>query len=300
MTMILTEAQMAYARQCATQIATGLKLAEVENKAIEISQQQRSVEANYVAAQEAADQASDRAKEVRSKIAERESAILAGITNGASHLVEQATELRGMIKSREETLLSEQKADVETWKQAVKDREDELQKATVEETVPVDPANPDGERKPKHTNQNQRNAAFTAAKKSDDQLASLKESLKNAEAGVKAGVTDDEQINTWRQTLKGIESTKVDLTTASARALALKQHGANDEELTLLRAELANVEAAEKQSAGVARQWKTEYNALTRDYHLTVARLQLKAAIVANLGGFELHPQPAAPAAPVG
>jgi hypothetical protein len=191
---------------------------------------------------------------------------------------ERVAEVKSAVKLRESELLNEAMGasqvvgqQIEAVKDTIKAREAEIMQEIEGETIqdPKKPDDPDA-RIGRYMTSTGRKTEHGVRKSNDEKLAQLKKQLKE------------------------LESQKVEPASAAEKNRIIAQAAAGDAELQGLKGELAAEEARMAEAQIAANKAKAAFNALQREYHLTLRRLDLRAATMRALAGFELDvPAPA-------
>lgn len=290
--MIVTEEQLAAARQSHVRLEGAYQVAELVNRAQNVLATQRQVEADYLADRNAEEEAQNLVKESLAAIAAREGEILAHVLAGAAAAKEGIATLRAQLKEAEAKSEVDAKARGVEAEALLKTMEEEAQAAILNEQVEKDGA--PGIMVARYTNQNMRNAAFTAWKKENAAYLALKDEAK----ALKKGGTFTPPADLVAR-LAELEAAPTEPKTAAERNALLARHAAGDPELDGLKAQLAGRQHAAAEAQVKANGSRVAYNALVREHSLTQALVYLTASRIFALGGLTLQP-PTAPAQAAG
>lgn len=198
---------------------------------------------------------------------------------------DRVNEAKAAVVERENELLNEAMGDalmagqeVERLNAAIATRENEILQAIKDEVMP-DPKNAEAS-VPRYMTSTGQKTEHANRKKVDETLIKLKADLKEA----KAKSTEPKSAADRNRLLATIAGT--------------------DDTLKILKGQLANEEAALVDVKLAANKARVEYNAMNREYNSLLRLIELKAATMRALVGFELETPPldvqvaAAPVAP--
>lgn len=261
---LLTEADIAKARDNAIRIQKAYKLKQTEERVEDLLTRQRDVEMAHINTGEIVASKADDVTDARRAVTERENELLNEAQGDALMAAQDVDRIKGLIAIREGELST-----------AIENETIDVPVPDTRTKAEVEAAGQDPEldhstviQKPRYTTAKGKATELSVRKASDEPLKALKTELKI------------------------VQGKATEPKTAGERNRLLATVAGSDEPLKVFKGELAKAEAAHAEARLAEKKARVEFNALNRDYNSLMRLMELKAATMRALVGFELETPP--------